>query len=365
MSARRVVLTGPLPPPVTGAALVTERMRDTLAGALAGTAGRLVVVDSNSNASAPARVLRLLTGLLRLALLVALRRRPAVYVGGAGGELLWFQALVVAIGVRGGGPVLFHHHSYQPIVEPSAPMRAITRWGGARLTHVVLGGDMGRRLTERYPAATHVVACSNAGHMPLADDAPPAPGAPGVVVLAHHGNLSVSKGLDRVLDALDACRAAGLDAVLHLGGPADEQSTALIEAATARHGERVRWRGPLAPAEVADFLAAADVFLFPTRYPMEAEPLVVLEAVRAGLPVVASARGCIPGLVDAPGSVVEEGPDADGAVRSAIVDLVGHVASLDDARRAALRGEVKAGFDRRQHDAARTWADLASRLTGR
>ncbi len=48
----------------------------------------------------------------------------------------------------------------------------------------------------------------------------------------------------------------------------------------------VEWLGVVAPAEVAQVYHRADVLLFPTRY--EAHPLVVLEAMTAGLAVIAS-----------------------------------------------------------------------------
>lgn len=46
-----------------------------------------------------------------------------------------------------------------------------------------------------------------------------------------------------------------------------------------------------------ELLANADVLVFPTFYYYEASPLVLLEAMRAGLPIVTTARGAIPELV--------------------------------------------------------------------
>jgi glycosyltransferase involved in cell wall biosynthesis len=67
---------------------------------------------------------------------------------------------------------------------------------------------------------------------------------------------------------------------------------ALLEQAARQAGvsDRVHFLGAKPRAEVVDYLAAADVFLFPTERD-EAAPLVPLEAMAAGLPVVASTVG--------------------------------------------------------------------------
>jgi len=56
--------------------------------------------------------------------------------------------------------------------------------------------------------------------------------------------------------------------------------------------------GPAYGSARVQHLLEADLFAFPSYYGPEAFPLVILEAMSAGLPVVASANGAIPEIVD-------------------------------------------------------------------
>jgi glycosyltransferase involved in cell wall biosynthesis len=90
---------------------------------------------------------------------------------------------------------------------------------------------------------------------------------------------------------------SGLDVEMVLAGPMDEETRRIVEPRRAQLS-RCHYRGALGPAEVSRFYAEIDVFLFPTRHPHEAEPLVVLDALAAGVPVIATDRGCIAYLLD-------------------------------------------------------------------
>lgn len=100
----------------------------------------------------------------------------------------------------------------------------------------------------------------------------------------------------------------------HLLIAGEGELRAELEAAT---GPRVRLLG--ARKDVPRLLAAADVFVLASRW--EGNPLVVMEAMAAGRPVVATAVGCVPELVEADGLVPpgDEGALA-AAMRRAMVD---------------------------------------------
>jgi glycosyltransferase involved in cell wall biosynthesis len=113
--------------------------------------------------------------------------------------------------------------------------------------------------------------------------------------------------------------------------------------------------------EVAAFYRRLDVFLFPSSYKHEAEPLVVLEAARAGVPTVAFDTGCIPALVPDPEWLVAaDGPFAQTATKiiSRFVEAPDH----EDVRRAASHA-VRAHFTARRERALDAQRELVRELT--
>ncbi len=307
-STAPVRIHGPLPPPVTGAARVT----DLMAAELRARGARLELNDSNDAVGPLRRVGRLVRGLLRL----GAARRGSVYVGGAGGELLHYQALVVGLARRRGLRVVFHHHNSSYLDTPVAAMERLVRWGGASVRHVVLGDVMADRLRRTYPLAQDVVVCSNAALLAPVDR-PPHPRHERVV-LGHLSNLTLEKGLQDVVDAAVRARDAGLDCTLVLAGPcADEAAAAVVAAARERLGDALEVTGPLDQEGVERFYADVDLFVFPSRYRNEAEPLVVLDAMRHGVPSVAVDVGCLAELVPDPLLV-----PVDGDVGAVVLDVL-------------------------------------------
>ncbi|MEA2249103.1 MAG: hypothetical protein QOH46_3632, partial [Solirubrobacteraceae bacterium] len=91
----------------------------------------------------------------------------------------------------------------------------------------------------------------------------------------------------------------------------------LAEAVRARAGEHVRFVGRVSPAEVERLRAAAARPIVPSRS-AEVLPLAAVEAMGAGVAVVASAVGGIPELVGDPAALVPPGdPVALAAVARA------------------------------------------------
>jgi glycosyltransferase involved in cell wall biosynthesis len=150
-----------------------------------------------------------------------------------------------------------------------------------------------------------------------------------------------------------------LDAVARLGGRVRLDIVGDGELAgelAARAGEGVHLLGARPPAEVAELMRAADLFVLPSRF--ENLPVVLLEAQASGLPVVATAVGGVPEIVDAAaGRLVPPGDPA--ALAEAIADVAGRLESFD---RAALARRTRERYSLAAVGAV--WDEIYAELTG-
>jgi glycosyltransferase involved in cell wall biosynthesis len=140
---------------------------------------------------------------------------------------------------------------------------------------------------------------------------------PGGVRLATVASLTPKKGLDVLVCALARLKAAGVDCAAALAGEGAERRR--IEASIARLGlaDRVHLLG--AVVNVADVLGAADLFVLPSR--VEGLPLALLEAMAAGKPVIATAVGGVPEVVESNVNGVLVPPNDEAALADAIAAL--------------------------------------------
>lgn len=119
--------------------------------------------------------------------------------------------------------------------------------------------------------------------------------------LLYLSNLIESKGVYALLDACKLLKDRGL--TLHcdfVGGESKQISRALFDEAVRMRGlaDVVTYHGPKYGADKETYWQAADIFVFPTFYYNECFPLVALEAMQHGVPVVTSDEGGIPDIVE-------------------------------------------------------------------
>jgi glycosyltransferase involved in cell wall biosynthesis len=106
--------------------------------------------------------------------------------------------------------------------------------------------------------------------------------------------LEEQKGHDVLLEALAEVRRRGLEFVVALAGEGTKRAALEARAQELGLSKHVRFLGQL--EEVGPLLAAADAVVLPSRW--EGLPLGLLEAMARDKPVVASAVGGIPELIE-------------------------------------------------------------------
>lgn len=145
------------------------------------------------------------------------------------------------------------------------------------------------------------------------------------------GRLSREKGPDVLVDAALATGSDGPRWIVVGDGPEREA----CERAASEGGAPVRFAG-LVP-DAGRLVRAFDAVVLSSR--TEGTPIVALEAMAAGVPVVATAVGGVPDLLgDGAGVLVP--PERPDALAAAVVDLLGDPAA---AARVAAAGRSRVG----------------------
>ncbi|MBK1707979.1 MULTISPECIES: glycosyltransferase family 4 protein [Marichromatium] len=271
-------------------------------------------------------------GLLRGGLAAIARARfSAVHAGRVlpEGLVAWLLARLIR------RPLVVYAHGEEITTWSRYPRRLwAMRWVYRRAERVVANSDFTReRLLELgvRPARIRLIHPGvDLARFHTAIDASPERAelglGEGARLILSVGRLSRRKGFDRVIEALPALRAQGLDVHYAVIGIGEDQH--YLETLAARHGcaERVHLLGHVAPEALPCWYAAADLFAMPNREidgDTEGFGMVFLEAAACGTPSLAGrAGGTGAAVLDGETGLRVEGADAE-AVSAALARLLG------------------------------------------
>jgi glycosyltransferase involved in cell wall biosynthesis len=342
-----------LPPPLHGQSVINSAVIDHLAHQ---KSAEIVVVDVGPRTyrSALSYHLNRVAGALRaIALEFRYARCPkrTFYTVVESGWGRCYNLALVAVARLLRFQIVLHHHTSAHTLNRSAGFELLVRIAGRDATHVVLGQEMARDLHAKYPSAGRSLVVHNAPFLPLPQNVSRVGSNLPKLTIGFLSNLTNEKGLDSVFDVLRAGRAAGLELDLKIAGPAaNAKVTEQIKSAQLEFGPALKVLGPVGPSEKSGFFTSIDLFLFPSRYKFEAQPLVVLEAMSFGVPVVASRRGYTSEIVGEVGHMIDDQstmvPDSIAICRKYVEGNLSLAAqgSRSRERFVMLRNEGKSGL---------------------
>lgn len=275
-------------------------------------------------------------GFMRFAGLILTRRVAALHVHSASRASFWRKSPFLLLAFLSARPVIFHLHGggFREFFERDCgPLaRAWVRGVFKRAAQVIV-------LSPRWEAWVRTVAPQARVHV-IPNPAPaitnkrehPADGDP---VLLFLGAIIEKKGVFELLEAVAGLRERYPRCRLVLAGTGPAQAQVLARAAALGIASQVEMPGWVDAAARDARLAQAAVFVLPSYY--EGMPMSVLEAMAAGVPVIASDVGGIPeliahgvdGLLIAPGDVPAltaalEGLLSDAPLRAAMGQAAQH-----------------------------------------
>lgn len=304
----RLLVVGPLPPPLGGVQLVMEmQLRSSLAREF-----ELHVVDTSKRRlrcavesitwRAPLYFLRDFSRLLRA--LVRLRPHAVLVHATAGVSFLRDWAFMLAARLAGARVVCHYHgtlHARFPSCETRGG-RAIGRLLMSAAHRVIVLGPTYQREMGGAWRRDDLAWAPNVADVELFRGLPPDTPvpwlAPGERAVLFVGRLSAPKGIYDLFDAMPDVIERHPEARFVLVGVAESDAMEpVVRAEAGRRGiaPRIAFLGALAGRDKAAAFATSRMIVVPSW--TEGFPLVIPEAMAAGLPVIAAAVGAIPDFV--------------------------------------------------------------------
>ncbi|MEE3181257.1 MAG: glycosyltransferase [Planctomycetota bacterium] len=246
-----------------------------------------------------------------------------------GGPIAWLSSFILEKPV-----FLFAHGSdLNRYAAGSAGLRQVAGLALRKARGVFVVSEDLRDLVESYypgvASRTEVVPMGTGGQFQPGDRQEERAGldlGEGMAVL-FAGDLSEAKGVRDLLEARKQVLEQGGDFRLFFAGsgPLEDEISGV---------EGCRLLGVLSQEDLASWYRAADLLVLPSH--SEGTPLVVMEALSCGTPVLATRVGGVPALIE-PGITGElVNPGQPGLLAGKLIDLLASPAVLDGMRKAVL-----------------------------
>lgn len=296
----RLLCVMQLPPPIHGVTVVNQAVANSelLASRFEIEVLPLAFSASLQDLNRPSvrKIGRMLDTCVRLAHALAARRPDAVYFTlSPTGNAFYRDCVLVAIMKLFGVPRIYHLHGKGIRERIGAPWRRqLYRWAFRDAWVIHLAERLVADLESIVPRQRVLVVPNGIAERSVPDRGQRA-GCPRLLYLS---NMIETKGPLVLVEALGLLRARGVEfEATFAGAEFNDGCLDGFRDAIRRLGlERcARYVGPAYDEAKHRLLDEHDVFVFPTCN--DAFPLVVLEAIQAGLPVVTTHEGAIPEII--------------------------------------------------------------------
>lgn len=334
-----VILACAMPPPIYGQSVVNAAIRDAALAQsrhvlVADISADALIKTSSYHLTRLWRVMKAFGAVLKY----SNRNHRQIYMVTQVGYGIFYNHAILGLARLLKYRIILHHHDSAHTKFYRRSVAFLIWLIGPAAIHVALGPAMADDL-KRYKQVQRVIVCQNARIIPDAEFVRPPRAANTPLRIGHMSNLSRLKGLNLAIDSILVARSRGIDVRLVLAGPFDgAEAEATVREAQKKLGDALDYRGPVGGDTKDQFFKDIDVFLFPTIYKYEAQPLVILEAMSYSAALIVAERGYTAELVDQSGDVYAGDADFPAKTADRLAQLV---ANADDLYAAQTRARAR------------------------
>ena len=230
--------------------------------------------------------------------------------------------------------MIMHHHNFTYLNTRNHYTKILIKAAGSSSFHVALSAGMAERLRIMYNAQK-TFTVSNAVFC-IRDEIPINKQRKTIRTVGFISNISAQKGIFEFIDLMTSINAERYPLQGQIAGPFQDSCVKHDVYKRLAQMLNVEYVGPKFGSAKNDFFRHIDLLVFPTHYLNEAEPLIVLEAMSHGVPIIAYGRGCIPEIIDADcGIIVDAEKDFVPAALEQIKSWLLNPSAFEAASRAA------------------------------
>jgi glycosyltransferase involved in cell wall biosynthesis len=300
MSKRaRMIAMVQLPPPMHGAAQMNRHTITALAKEVDLQVIEMRFAQELSDITRPTLRKVLIALVLALRLGFALPRCQGLYISFAPcGAAYYRDCFYVLLAKLFRVPSILHLHGRGlPVMRRSPLLRWFQKRVFARQTVILLGETLRREIGGLDCTAVIIANCldEDAFAKPIAADWRPAT----PLRILWLSNLFRAKGIETLLAACQQLSEKEIAFDLSIAGAEGDVSKAELETLLRTYGveNATRYIGAVRADDRRNLFDQSDLFVFPSSYANEAQPLVVLEAMASGVPVITSHIATLPEFV--------------------------------------------------------------------
>lgn len=336
----KVLVIGPLPPPLNGAAKNTKIFTDLISK----ESQVLKLPTQSLNGSAHARNWKYHLDRAALTLrnakkiITYITAKDSAYIVADGGKGIFYNILyAIALRSKGVKKIWIHHRNLQNISNKATGLKLFTKILGTKATHIFLTQEMAGLFSQNISYDTKHEILSNSATCDI-DPAPVTHNNSKYCTVGFLSNLTSEKGFDIVCDSFEKIEKEIPEIIFSIAGPAiNEDAKKRLKQLEINIGPKLKYWGAV-NAEKNDFYHECDIFIFPTKYKLEAQPNVIFEALAAGCYVISTKHACIPETLDgAEHSLIQLGPNTE-MVESISNEIKDAFVRLDEAEtRSSIR----------------------------